>query len=123
MAMLISSDPEYQIVVAMAENLVPDVCALVMGFLEDIHVEIGERRWKERIYKINEEYRCAELVLNNYGYCYHVPKKYYFIFNWRSKGNDQFHFNVNRIMQLIYNKNLGYQSRVNGVAQLPPNYL
>jgi hypothetical protein len=59
------TDPEYgkadaevyKIVVAMAENLVPDVCALVMGFLVDIHIEKGRQEWKNRVSAINIEYR------------------------------------------------------------------
>lgn len=51
------NDPEYSIVVSMAEILVPDICRLVMEFLERIHVELEKEKWKIGINAINKEYK------------------------------------------------------------------
>jgi hypothetical protein len=75
------TDPVYKIIVGMAENLVPDVCAVIMGFLADIHIELGRLRWLQRVKEVNREYMdevfisSAEILIliwNN------------FTFNWRS---------------------------------------
>lgn len=50
------ADAEYQIVVDMAEKLVPDVCALIMGFLETIHIEKGRQKWRELMKRLCTEY-------------------------------------------------------------------
>jgi hypothetical protein len=92
-----ASDPEYQIVVAMAENLVPDVCVLVMEFLEDIHILVGRQEWRKKMDKINEEYLNNKLrEIDDYiGYVGYITKSKFrragFMFNWRNylftKGN------------------------------------
>jgi hypothetical protein len=56
------NDPEYQIVVAMSETLVPDVCGVIMGFLDDIHIKEGETRWKKKIKDVNAQYHSLFIV-------------------------------------------------------------
>jgi hypothetical protein len=46
----------YKIVVAMAENLVPDVCALVMAELDAIHIKEGKTNWEKKIKEVNIQY-------------------------------------------------------------------
>jgi hypothetical protein len=84
-----ASDPEYQIVVALSENLVPDVCTLIMGFLEDIHAKRSKQEWKEKMGKINEEYlnnKLPERGWNpNIGYLAKTELNIAgFMFNWRT---------------------------------------
>jgi hypothetical protein len=50
------SDPVYAVCVAMAETLVPDVCTVIMGFLEIIHINEGWQKWKDQINNLNTEY-------------------------------------------------------------------
>jgi hypothetical protein len=71
--MNVEDDAEvYQIIVAMGENLVPDVCKLIMKFLECIHIEIGRQRWKEKMREVNMEY-CAPLLTISISSCYSFP--------------------------------------------------
>lgn len=70
------SDPDYdkadaevyQIVVDMAEQLVPDVCALIMGFLEEIHISLGKEIWLEKIKDVNVEYKNEQIGDPRAGY-------------------------------------------------------
>lgn len=88
-----ASDPAYRVVVAMAENLVPDVCALVMGFLEDIHIELGRQKWIEKMGEINKEHTSNKLPLTAYHHYKHlgyltksIVQNRGFMFNWRDLG-------------------------------------
>jgi hypothetical protein len=54
---IILTDPEYQIVVAMAETLVPDVCRVIMDELECIWIKKGKVRWREAVARLNREYK------------------------------------------------------------------
>jgi len=48
---------EYQIIVAMAELLVPDICACIMELIDQYHFHISLVRWKRQIVDINKFYR------------------------------------------------------------------
>jgi hypothetical protein len=108
----------YQIVVAMAENLVPDVCALIMGFLEDIHVELGRKKWNEKVRKLNMTYYSMNpLEFRNGGHHYLLEYKHtVFSFNWRDF-HDPGYFPIN----VIYNIKTGQQWDCH-VAPIPYNY-
>lgn len=51
------NDPEYSIVINMAEMLVPDVCEVIMEYLDAIHIEVGKEKWKTKISELNKEYK------------------------------------------------------------------
>lgn len=110
-----ASDPIYQICVDMAEQLVPDVCALIMEFLTDIHIELGRQRWLERITKVNVEFKnnTHHPFIVERGQYFYYNNGRYFLFNWR-----QLYPNLNT---LIYNIRRG-QDSFNSVAKLPLNY-
>lgn len=80
---------EYQIVVAMAETLVPDVCALIMAELERIHIKLGYAKWLTGMQALNEEYhtRCRWDYMNNELAC-----QWLLIdtdsYNWRNLADD-----------------------------------
>lgn len=105
------SDSEYQIVVDMADNLIPDVCSLIMAFLEAIHIRNGKLRWNEHISKVNAEYRCAQSTDDDTAGYSCLIRGYYDIFS----------FNYQRLPhnRKIYNK---HGSMSNPVARLPANY-
>jgi hypothetical protein len=101
-----------EVVIAMAENLVPDVCALIMGFLEDIHINLGRQKWTEKISKINAQYKDEKIEERiNMGYTCRMNNSKYRQFSFNSRCMDDFHS-----YYAIYNKNRGC------VSTLPPNY-
>jgi hypothetical protein len=51
------SDPIYRLCVEMAETLVPDVCRIIMDHLEQIHIDEGRRKWKEKMGQLNKLYK------------------------------------------------------------------
>lgn len=80
------SDQEYAIVVKMAETLVPDVCALIMAALADIHINLGYQKWRERTNDLNREYReMVQLIERSNGsICLHFANCVNsFTFNYR----------------------------------------
>ena len=100
----------YKIVVAMAENLVPDVCALIMAALEDIHIEAGRLEWKKKIREVNALYsKCL--------YCY--PSGRYAIFQQMSWSE----FNWRGLNEYsVTSENFIWNKYGHNVAKLPPNY-
>jgi hypothetical protein len=109
----ILSDPYYQIVVAMAETLVPDVCALIMAELELIHIEKGRQEWKKKISVVNAEY--LKEMIETYSNYYAKSNKVrmgFFGFNYRTLEYAEY-------THLIWNYNVGCHKPV---AQLPTNY-
>jgi hypothetical protein len=112
----IEADPEYKIVIACSEYLVPDVCGMIMAELEDIHTNLSRQRWKERISQVNREYKKVERgndggYFSNAGYACNSFYYSIFIFNWRVFPDDI------HIHRGITNKNTNRT-----VAMLPANY-
>jgi hypothetical protein len=110
-------DSDYRLVIAMAETLVPDVCALIMEFLEDIHIAAGKRLWKEKMRAINEQYKDYMVADERCGYLqmasYSMNGGPYFQWNWREipLGGDSW--------SVITNINKG---PYRGMGVLPDNY-
>jgi hypothetical protein len=83
-----SNELEYQIVVDMAETLVPDVCGVIMTALENIHIKVGRLEWEKNIKKVNAEYLNKLSYDPDDGYLLsddmtRVVPTTHFKFNWR----------------------------------------
>jgi hypothetical protein len=98
-----------QVVEAMAKSLVPDVCALVMEFLEDIHIAAGRREHQKKMEKLNEEYN----DISGEGFFKDGATTIKgFTFNWR-----------NLSIQYRYYYCYVYNLRLGGRYKLPDNYM
>lgn len=111
------NDQVYSIIVAMAETLVPDVCRIIMDYLEQIHIDLGRLHWREAIIKVNAEYESdmnrepEPLSMHPYYWCKISNTTRTFIFNWRSLPI------WHGVKHWVHNKN-GYIL----TAALSPNY-
>lgn len=50
------TDPVYAICVGMADFLVPDICRVIMEYLEQIHIDLGRLLWQSQMTILNKEY-------------------------------------------------------------------
>jgi hypothetical protein len=103
------NDPEYWIVVAMAETLVPDVCKIIMAELELIHIEEGKRRWHEKMVDLNGTYKtCFQWFLDP-GEEYLLKHPRHFMFNYRAGYR-------------LYNTEVWNSASLSIVGELPASY-
>lgn len=111
----------YKIVVDMAEQLVPDVCALIMAELEQIHIEKARPIWKERVAKINKEYADQfRTYFNQFDNPIGIFKSGFMKYNYRD---------MKRTTEIdIFGLSSGRAGILDGlpglasIASLPPNY-
>jgi hypothetical protein len=45
-----------EVVIAMAQNLVPDICQYIISILEEYHITIGKIKWTKYVEKVNTQF-------------------------------------------------------------------
>lgn len=104
------------IIVGMAETLVPDVCRIIMEYLEVIHIDLGRLRWKDRIKALNIDYKRTlhpiTIQGREYPCCYNVNTDWV-LFNYRNLTDGIYCLNVLRALP----------SYKFSPTRLPENYL
>jgi hypothetical protein len=116
------SDAEYTIIKEMAAVLVPDVCRIIMEFLEQIHIDLGRQRWNIVMGKLNIEYKTIFIpdILDDskeFYYFVHAPLLP-FKFNYREIKYYNFYSSVFNIRKSTSKWYFGHP----GIGILPENY-
>jgi hypothetical protein len=110
------SDPVYAIIVEMANTLVPDVCRIIMDYLEQIHIDLGYKKWRDRMETLVCEYSKTVHVADH-DVVYFQNSRYSFSFNYRD---------VSRHSHLLYSEEVIWHVAknifLNTSIALPKNY-
>jgi hypothetical protein len=112
--MLVPTDQEYKIIIAMAEYLVPDICSIIMEMVEQYHAKKAISYWKSSVIKINKEY--TKLYMPQYdsaGQIMCLFRRGFMIYNYRI-----LHQAAPNTICTLYSNSYGRRE----VGVLPPNY-